>query len=231
MRVCGVTTISLLMIVVGAAAAMAGPLPLLAPEASSREPNQILPVVVFGRNARRLPESFAAEHGLDPDELTRQHLASGLIQCGNAHGAGQLTLTDDVITTAAHVFYDETGVPRSSSCSFKITVDGRESQVPVDLSSIVAGSTRPYDVAVSHDWAVARLTRPLSGVRPYGLADGIHDDEPVTFVARGHIDWGVRRRCRCRIACCTINCLRRPRRGRASSRSIATPATAPPAAR
>ena len=145
---------------------------------------------MFGQNARRLPDAFAAEHGLDPQENAREHLASGLIQCGNAHGAGQLTLSDDVITTAAHVFFDETGVPRSSSCSFKIEVDGSETQVPIDLSSIVAGSTHPYDVAVNHDWAVARLARPLSGVRPYGLASDIDENEPVSFVARGHIDWG-----------------------------------------
>ena len=165
-------------------------LPLRSPDVSSNAANQIVPVVVFGQNARRLPDAFAAEHGLDVDAVAREHAASGLIQCGNAHGAGQLTLSDDVITTAAHVFFDENGVPRASSCSFKITVDGRESQVAIDLSSIVAGSTRPYDVAVSHDWAVARLARPLYGIRPYGLAENIHDEEPVTFVARGHIDWG-----------------------------------------
>jgi hypothetical protein len=151
---------------------------------------RITPVVVFGQNARRLPEVFAAEHNLDAAEITREHQASGLIQCGNAHGAGQLTLTDDVITTAAHVLYDETGLPRAESCSFKITVDGRDTVVPVDLSSVVAGSTHPYDVAVAHDWAVARLAHPLSGIRPYGLASNVEENEPVSFVARGHIDWG-----------------------------------------
>ena len=151
---------------------------------------RITPVVVFGQNARRLPEVFAAEHDLDAVELAHEHQASGLIQCGNAHGAGQLTLTDDVITTAAHVFYDETGVPRSSSCSFKIAVDGHDTQVEIDLSSIVAGSTHPYDVAVAHDWAVARLSHPLSGIKPYGLASNVDENEPVSFVARGHIDWG-----------------------------------------
>ena len=184
---------TLVCVMLGSAVASVAAAPLLALKSSDAAidaPNQIVPVVVFGQNARRLPDAFAAEHGLDPDEVTREHVASGLIQCGNAHGAGQLTLADDVITTAAHVFYDENGMPRADACSFKVMIDGRESQVPIDLSSIVAGSTRPYDVAVSHDWAVARLTRPVLGVRPYGLASDIHDNEPVTFVARGHIDWG-----------------------------------------
>jgi hypothetical protein len=150
----------------------------------------IVPVVVFGRDARRLPEAFAREHELDPQDVTRAHLASGLIRCGNAHGAGQLTLSDDVITTAAHVFYDENGLPRARSCSFIATINDRDIRVPIDFDSIVAGSTNPYNVAPADDWAVARLVRPLIGVRPYGIAATVREEEPITFVARGHIDWG-----------------------------------------
>ena len=151
---------------------------------------RIVPVVVFGQDGRELPKAFAMEHQLDADALVSSHVASGLIQCGNAHGAGQLTLSDDVVTTAAHVFFDENGLPRSKTCTFNITIGGHESQTPIDLSSIVAGSKNPYDAAVAHDWAVARLTRSLSGIKPYGIAADIHENEPVTFVARGHIDWG-----------------------------------------
>ena len=151
-----------------------------------------VPVVVFGQNARELPRTFALRHKLDPVDITRGHLASGLIQCGNAHGAGQLTLTDDVITTAAHVFFDENGAPRARACSFDVTIDGHDNQVEIDLSSIVAGSRNPYDADIAHDWAVARLTRPMSGIKPYGLAPlaDIRENQPMTFIARGHIDWG-----------------------------------------
>lgn len=169
-------------------ALLAAPLPSTLIRSSASAP--IVPVVVFGHDARREAPAFASEHALDEAGLVRDHLASGLIQCGNAHGAGQLTLGDDVITTAAHVFYDENGLPRARTCSFDITVNGREQHVPIDLGSIVAGSTKPYEVAVAHDWAVARLTHGVPGVRPYGLAGEVHGDVPVTFVSRGHIDWG-----------------------------------------
>ena len=151
---------------------------------------EIVPVVVFGRDARRPPELFAAEHGLDPVAVARSHAASGLIQCGDAHGAGQITLADDVVTTAAHVFYDENGFPRARTCSFDLTVDGGEVHVPIEVADIVAGSTRPYDVDPAHDWAVARLAHPVAGVKPYGIATDVHENEAMTFVARGHIDWG-----------------------------------------
>ena len=168
--------------------------PFKAPAVAAAPDARVVPVVVFGQDARRLPGAFAAEHELKEGELVRSHEASGLIHCGNAHGAGQLTLADDVVTTAAHVFFDENGVPRSPSCTFDAVVNGAEVSVPINLASVVAGSTKPYDEVVTSDWAVARLLHPLSGVKPYGLAQDVHADEAITFVARGHIDWGEAKR-------------------------------------
>jgi hypothetical protein len=150
----------------------------------------VVPVVVFGQDSRQTVEDFAKTHHLEFADVQRAQSASGVIQCGDAHGAGQLTLSADVVTTAAHVFYDENGHPRASACSFDLTVDGKPVRVPVELSTIVAGSTNPYALSPVHDWAVAHLAHRVEGVRPYTLANGIHEDEPMTFVARGHIDWG-----------------------------------------
>jgi hypothetical protein len=157
-------------------------------------PADVVPIVVFGKNSRRSVEEFAAEHKSDASELRRAHAASGLIECGAAHGAGQLTLADDVVTTAAHVLFDEKGVPRAETCIFSIEVEGKPVRVPVDLHSVVAGSTNPYALPAVHDWAVAHLTRPVRGAKPYGLSESIGPNIPVQFVARGHIDWGDGRR-------------------------------------
>jgi hypothetical protein len=154
----------------------------------------VVPVLVFGKNGRRSVEEFAAEQKLDAAELRTRFAGSGLILCGDAHGAGQLTLANDLVTTAAHVFFDEKGAPRAKTCFFSVEIRGKETRVPIDLGSIVAGSTNPYAVAVVHDWAVARLTHPIEGVTPYGLADAARSNAPVEFVARGHIDWGDGRR-------------------------------------
>ena len=164
--------------------------PLAAPGTSGFGAAKIIPVVVFGRNSRKTVEEFAAQEHVDATALRRAHQASGLIQCGQAHGAGQLTLSDDVVTTAAHVFFDENGVPRAKTCTFEIEVEGKPVSVPIDLHSIVAGSTNPYAIAAVHDWAVARLTHPVTGVTPYGLAAAERPNMPIEFVARGHIDWG-----------------------------------------
>jgi hypothetical protein len=174
--------------------AQAVAMPLIDPGAREKTPSfadaKLTPIVVFGRNSRQSVEEFALANRLDPNALKDRFTASGLVECGAAHGAGQLTLADDVVTTAAHVFFDEHGMPRARNCSFVIESGRKQVKVPIDLASIVAGSKDPYAIAAVNDWAVAKLTRPLVGVTPYGLAGAAKPDQPVSFVARGHIDWG-----------------------------------------
>ncbi|HTV32732.1 MAG TPA: trypsin-like serine protease [Methylocella sp.] len=146
--------------------------------------------VVFGKNSRRSVEEFAAQEKLNAAQLRSRFAGAGLVECGEAHGAGQLTLANDVITTAAHVFFDEKGTPRAKTCYFAMERYGKDIRVPIDLRSIVAGSKDPYAIAAVHDWAVAKLTRPVEDVVPFSLADGAKPEEPIEFVARGHIDWG-----------------------------------------
>ena len=146
-------------------------------------------VLVMGAERRANAEQYAAKNKLDPQALKQSHAASGLVQCGRAHGAGQLTLTTDVITTAAHVFLDERGAHRSRACYFVTDVAGRKRRIPIDMGTIVAGSARPYAAKAVNDWAVARLAQPLDDVTPYDLAERPAVDQPVEFVSRGHSDW------------------------------------------
>ena len=83
---------------------------------------------------------------------------------------------------------------RGTSCTFGIEVEGRSVRVPVDLTSIKAGSTNPYAFPAVHDWAVAKLTKTIADATPYQLSDSVPAQAPVEFVARGHIDWGDGRR-------------------------------------
>jgi hypothetical protein len=167
------------------------------PPPTAPDPSAFLPitqVLVFGKNTRRSAEEFAAEEKLSIKDVKRAHAASGLVECGEAHGAGQLTMVGNVITTAAHVFYDEKGALRGNGCTFAIEFNGQSIRVPVDLTSIKAGSTNPYAFPAVHDWAVAKLTKSISDVTPYQLSDSVQAQAPVEFVARGHIDWGDGRR-------------------------------------
>ena len=101
----------------------------------------IEPVVVFDIDSRETAEEFAIGHHLDARQIRRQHAASGVIRCGNARGAGQLTLSNDVVTTAAHVFINEAGQPRGDSahCLFVVEAEGQEITTSIDVGSIVTG--------------------------------------------------------------------------------------------
>ena len=172
--------------------AWAGPTTLA--DLSGYRPAAVTPVVVFGKHGRQTADEFAAANHLDAAELRKAHEASGIIICGRAHGAGQLTLANNVITTAAHVFFDEKGHPRAKSCTF-VQLNGKGvTATGIDLKSIVAGSTNPYALPAVNDWAVARLEKPVSGPTPYELAAAPKADTKVEFVARGHIDWGKAQR-------------------------------------
>jgi len=156
------------------------------------------PVVVFGADARATIEDFAVRRRLDPATLRRRYAGTGVVHCGAAHGSGQLTVADDVITTAAHVFYDRNGALRGDSahCRFVIETDGQEISTAIEVKGIVAGSTNPYGEDAVHDWAVAKLARPVHEADPYPLAPPARESArtPVLFVARGAIDWRAGRK-------------------------------------
>jgi hypothetical protein len=153
----------------------------------------VTPVVVFGDHPRLTVAEFADENHLNLSDVKRRHAASGVIHCGNARGAGQLTLADNVITTAAHVLYDEHGELRGDSahCFFTATVGDQDVTTAIDMATVVSGNSEPYAKPAVHDWAVARLLRPVKGATPYGLGSAAQPSQDIRFVARGHSDWGA----------------------------------------
>ncbi len=151
------------------------------------------PVLVMGTDNRVGLDEFAAAHALQKAAIQNARAASGLVECGDAHGAGQLTLKDNVLTTAAHVLFDERGAQRARSCDFVAQIDGLWTRTPLDMSSIVVGSARPYAAKAVNDWAVVRLVRPLKGVQPYEIAPKVELNEEVEFVSRGHSNWRDKR--------------------------------------
>jgi len=166
--------------------------PVLMPSDEVFAPLPVVPVVVFGQGGRLTADEFARRNGLDAREIIRRHRASGLIQCGNARGAGQLTLADNVITTAAHVFFDERGKLRGDNahCAFTLAIAGQISSTQIDVASIVTGGADPYTDSPVHDWAVARLARPAEGASPYWIGAPPQSGAAIEFAARGHADWG-----------------------------------------
>ena len=143
--------------------------------------------LVLGLDERRSAEIYAARKHANLSLLRQSFAASGIVACGSATGAGQLVLASDIIVTAAHVLFDRMGNPRSEKCEFVIENDGFITTREFLFSSVVVGSSTPYQEPPSADWAVAKLSGPIVNVTPYAL-----DSKPkrdVTLVSKGHQDW------------------------------------------
>lgn len=140
--------------------------------------------VSMERDRRAEPDTFARLAGLERNEFYGRYGASGLVRCGDAVGSGQITLKDDVITTAAHVFIGQGGKMRSEACVFEPI--GAAGAVPIDMTSIKTGSSRPMDERATLDWAVARLAMPSGNGVPYRIAEVSAVPMRVSMLGGGH---------------------------------------------
>ncbi len=138
-----------------------------------------VPAISMDTDRRLSPEDWARN---SKQKIGARFGATGLVRCGNATGTAQLTLRNDVITTAAHVLIDSAGLPRT--CTFQPTGGG--APVAIDARSIVAGSRMPLSESATRDWAVARLVRPVQGATPYGLASAGAKPGGIFMVAGGN---------------------------------------------
>jgi len=140
-----------------------------APLAPAPEDFSYTRTVSMERDLRAELDVFAKLAGMEQQEFYDRYGASGLVRCGSAVGSGQITLSNNVITTAAHVFFGDGGKLRSDSCVFE-PIGAAHLQLPIDMKSIQSGSPRPMDERATLDWAIARLATP-SGSTPYPIAD------------------------------------------------------------
>ncbi len=139
-----------------------------------------------------LPE-FAQKNGQDPSLFETRYAATGMVICSGVYSTAQLTIRHDVVTTAAHAFFDADGRPRGnlSSCVFAIAIDGVQHAIPIDANSLRVGSRNPYAVSPVHDWAVVRLTEGVPNARPYalGTAEAESAGTGIVMLAHRHRGW------------------------------------------
>ena len=129
--------------------------------------------------------SMEKDRRVAPNESMRgQMSATGLVRCGPATGTAQLTVRNDVITTAAHVLIDQNGKHRTG-CVFEPIMAGG-GPVAIETGSIRAGSTMPLSERATRDWAVARLVTPVKGATPYGLGSASAAPVAVVMCAGGN---------------------------------------------
>lgn len=146
--------------------------------------------VTFTSDSRLTIEDFARAHEQNPAAFEARYAATGMVVCNGVYSTGQLTLRDDIVTTAAHAFYDPSGHTRGdlSACVFVIRVDGTRRAIPLAARTLTVGTTNPYPLPPSDDWAVVRLTAPVADARPYQLGESA-PGLGIALLAHRHRGW------------------------------------------
>lgn len=142
-------------------------------------------VGVFGTADRRTESQFAQENGRSVGQVRSRYAATGLLTCKSGKLTANMTLRNDLITTAAHAFFDTDTCKRIAwpqSCTFTIRVGGKVHVSRVRrLESI--GYRCPRLPSPADDWAVLRLERRVPGIAPYAIAGSkVEEGQAVTSV-------------------------------------------------
>lgn len=151
---------------------------------------------VVDGEGRRTEEKYAAEKGLPLRSVQNRFAATGVINCNGTKATAQLTGANDVITTAAHVFYPDLKcnlANRPESCTFTLK-NGTAEKVLRIKSSVAIGYKCPQGANQLDDWAVLKLDGAAEGVNPYELPssnDQVRGDDKVVSVLAGSMDFTV----------------------------------------
>lgn len=137
-------------------------------------------VAIIGpKDMRQTYEEYWQKAQKDEPRLTLQDVynkfrANGRVYCEPDNSStGNVTLSEALVTGAAHAFYNENCTPKFTSlkqCKF-YTYTGPDSVEEHDIEKVEVGTKCPKGKLEEDDWAVIRLKKRIRNVRPYLGAD------------------------------------------------------------
>lgn len=146
---------------------------------------------------RRTLEKFAEEEQEPVERVYEKYAFAGQLVCGGYSGSVNLTVKGDVITTAAHCFYDENGRRRGrpgSKCVARFKKGPNETidEYEIDESTLKVGRTKRSAGPQTQDWAVVKLKKLVSGIEPIKIPqadkEGISKGQIVLAVSGPQTD-------------------------------------------
>jgi len=142
-------------------------------------------------DARATLTDFARNQGQDPNLYEIRYGATGMLVCSGTYSTAQLTVRNNLITTAAHAFYDPRGAARGdlSACVFSISSGGVNYRIPIDVTTLRVGSKTPFAVSPVNDWAVVRLMQSVPNSHPYMLGPSGRPGTSIVMLAHRHRGW------------------------------------------
>ena len=139
-------------------------------------------VVIIGKDGRKTLAEYEKSKNIPLSQVKQRFSPTGLFSCAGTRVTGQLTGSNDVVTTASHVFVNDRCKMYTplSPCFFKPINSNRH--YSVNLSSLVFGCNPGNR---DEDWAVVKLNRPIDGASFYDIPSDeirIRQDKIVTQV-------------------------------------------------
>ncbi len=123
---------------------------------------------IIGADDRGALDVLGPKLGLSAAEIARIRQVSGHVACFGAQpvlASGALFLTDDLVLTAAHPFFEDG--KRASKCFFRAQAPGSDwMPLKTDAANARFGAVPPKPGS-NNDWAVVRLARPIADAAPF----------------------------------------------------------------
>jgi hypothetical protein len=165
----------------------------LRPEDDAKTQSQFQKTAVIDEDGRMTEEEYARKKGIPLTEVQNRFAATGVLKCAKHSASGQLTGSDNTITTVAHIFVgmgcNAKNTPRN--CSF--TAKFRDREQTSEISELVGmGFKCPIRPKRQNDWAVLKLKSPMRGITPYTLPypdEDVKDRDDVISVAASGRDF------------------------------------------
>ena len=129
------------------------------------ETNNVVGVADYYEAPPRIPVSRL------PTSVQQRYAATGIIQCNGFEGSAQLTIKNNLITTAGHMLNDRdtcAKIAEPNQCVFIVNSQGRSRSVRVK-NLVATGFRCPRENDVQDDWAVMALSEPIDDVTPYSV--------------------------------------------------------------
>lgn len=157
--------------------------------------NDIVKVAQVDDPDRRTEEEFAIEHKKNLSEVQRRYAATGTLSCPRGKASANVTLVNNVITTAAHVFIDSQTCnthTQIGQCKFLIKTGKTVQEFELGSLSDTGYKCPPPLPDPTRDWAVIKLKRPVKGIVPYSVNPSAHvgmDKQLTAIQAQSYDFW------------------------------------------
>jgi hypothetical protein len=129
--------------------------------------------VIDGADERGSILAVGPSLGLSGAEIARVRKVSGHVGCFEPTpnvASGALFLADDLVLTAAHLFFEDDG-SRRAGCYFRPQTEGSEwLELMPDAANARFGAAPPRPGS-NDDWAIVRLAGPIAGAEPFPVDD------------------------------------------------------------